>query len=140
MEREALEKLATEVIDSLFEVPLEFGSGLFEYAYEMAPCQEFTLRETRFERQKLQPVIYNGITLDCGFPFDVLVEDEVVLELKSVDALLPIHDAQLISYLPLADKRIGFLNNFTVPRIKDGIRRHVNKLEHDEQRPRDFAL
>jgi GxxExxY protein len=139
MEREALEKLAKAVIDSLFEVHRELGPGLLESAYEMALCHEFTLRKIRFERQKPQPVIYKGVTLECGFRIDVLVEDELVLELKSVDALLPLHDAQLINYLRLADKRIGFLINFNVPRIKDGIRRRVNKLDQDEQRPRDFT-
>ena len=85
-------------------------------------------------------MFYKDVQLECGFRIDVLVEDEIVLELKSVDALLPIHDAQLINYLRLSEKRIGFLVNFNVARIKDGLRRRVNKLEDDERRPRDFNL
>ena len=85
-------------------------------------------------------MFYKDVQLECGFRIDVLMEDEIVLELKSVDALLPIHDAQLINYLRLSEKRIGFLVNFNVARIKDGLRRRVNKLEDDERRPRDFNL
>ncbi|MEO7318745.1 MAG: GxxExxY protein [Chthoniobacteraceae bacterium] len=140
MNREELEKLGKEVLDSLFEVHRELGPGLLENAYEMALCHEFHLRKLRFERQKPVPVVYKGITLECGFRIDVLVEDEIVLELKSVEALLPIHDAQLINYLRLSDKRIGFLINFNVPRLKDGLRRRVNKLDEDPRRPSDFNL
>ena len=140
MNREELEKLGKEVLDSLFEVHRELGPGLLENAYEMALCHEFHLRKLRFERQKPVPVIYKDITLECGFRIDVLVADEIVLELKSVEALLPIHDAQLISYLRLSEKRIGFLINFNVPRLKDGLRRRVNKLEEDPRRPCDFNL
>ena len=140
MEREELEKLGKTVIDSLFEVHRELGPGLLESAYEMALCHELTLRGIRFERQKPHAVVYKGITLDCGFRIDVMVADEVLLELKSVDALLPIHDAQLINYLKLADKHLGFLVNFNVPRIKDGIKRRVHNLDADPRRPRDFNL
>ncbi len=106
----------------------------------MALCHEFTLRKIRFERQIAVFVEYKGIKLECGFRMDVLVENEIILELKSVEALLPIHDAQLINYLRLSDKRLGFLVNFNVPRIKDGLKRRVNKLEDDQRRPRDFSL
>ena len=140
MNREELEKLGKEVLDSLFEGHRELGPGLLEIAYEMALYHKFHLRKLRFERQKPVPVIYKDITLECGFRIDVLVADEIVLELKSVEALLPIHDAQLISYLRLSEKRIGFLINFNVPRLKDGLRRRVNKLEEDPRRPCDFNL
>ena len=140
MDREELERLGKQVIDALFEVPRELGPGLLENAYEMALCHEFNLRKLRFERQKPAPVVYKGITLECGFRNDVLVEDEIVLELKSVEALLPLHDAQLINYLRLSERRLGFLVNFNVPRIKDGIKRRVNKLDDDLRRPRDFNL
>ena len=106
----------------------------------MALCHEFHLCKLRFERQKPVPVIYKGITLECGFRIDVLVGDKIVLELKSVEALLPIHDAQLINYLRLSGKRIGFLINFNVPRLKDALRRRVNKLEEDPRHPSDFNL
>jgi GxxExxY protein len=138
--REELERLGKQVIDSLFEVHRELGPGLLENAYEMVLCHEFTLRQLRFERQKPVPVHYKGITLECGFRIDVLVEDEIVLELKSVEGLLPLHDAQLINYLRLSDKRLGFLVNFNVPRLKDGMRRRVNKLDDDPRRLSDFNL
>lgn len=140
MTREQLEHVGKAVLDSIFEVHRELGLGLLESAYEMALSHELTLRRLRFERQKAIPVRYQGVNLECGFRIDTLVEEEVVLELKSVDSLLPIHDAQLINYLRLSDKRLGFLVNSNIPRIKDGIKRRVNKLDGDNRRPRDFAL
>lgn len=140
MERERLEQLGKAVLDSIFEVHRELGPGLLESAYEMALSHELTLRKLRFERQCALPVEYKGVKLECGFRIDVLVEKELVLELKSVEALLPIHDAQLVNYLRLSDKRIGFLVNFNIPRIKDGIKRRVYKLDDDSRRPRNFTL
>ena len=140
MNRERIEQIATQAVDSIFEVHKELGPGLLETAYEAALCHELTLRGIRFERQKPVPVIYKGFTLEVGFRIDVLVEDTVVLELKSVEALLPIHDAQLINYLRLTDKPIGFLVNFNVPRIKEGLKRRAGNLPDPARRPRDFKL
>ena len=140
MNRERIEQIATQAVDSIFEVHKELGPGLLETAYEAALCHELTLRKINFERQKPVPVVYKGFTLEVGFRIDVLVEDTVVLELKSVEALLPIHDAQLINYLRLTDKPVGFLVNFNVPRIKEGIKRRAGKLSDPDRRPRDFNL
>jgi GxxExxY protein len=140
MDREQIEKIGKQVIDALFEVHRELGPGLLENAYEMALSHEFTLRRLAFERQKAMPIAYKGVNLECGFRLDVLVADEIVLELKSVEVLLPIHDAQLVNYLRLSGKRIGFLVNFNVPRLKEGIKRRVNKLGDDSRRPKDFIL
>jgi GxxExxY protein len=141
IQREQLEELATKVVDSIFEVHQELGPGLLETAYEAALCHELTLRNIRFERQKPLPVIYKGVTLEIGFRIDVLVEEIVVLELKSVEALLPSHDAQLINYIRLTGNPLGFLVNFNVQRIKDGIRRRAGtNLPDPKLRPRDFSL
>ena len=140
MEREHIEKIGKQVIDALFEVDRELGPGLLESAYEMSLAHELKLRGLTFERQFSVPITYKGVKLECGFRLDVLVAGEIVLELKSVEALLPIHDAQLVNYLLLSGKRIGFLVNFNVPRLKDGIKRRVNKLDDDSRRPKDFVL
>ena len=94
------EELATRIVDSLFEVHNELGPGLLETAYEAALCREFAIRKIRFQKQRAVPVEYKGVMLECGFRIDVFVEDEIILELKSVDGLLPIHEAQVINYLP----------------------------------------
>ncbi len=136
MTDEQREELATQIVDSVFEVHCELGPGLLETAYEAALCREFAIRKIRFQKQKSVPVEYKGVKLECGFRIDVLVEDEIVLELKSVEGLLPIHEAQLINYLRLTDKPLGFLINFNVPLIKRGIRRMVNELKSDLFRKR----
>lgn len=141
MQREQIEDLAKKVVDSIFEVHQELGPGLLETAYEAALFHELTLRKIRFERQKPVPVLYKGVTLEVGFRIDVLVEDVAVLELKSVEALLPVHDAQLINYIRLTGNPLGFLVNFNVPRIKDGIKRRAGaNLPDSSRRPRDFSL
>ena len=128
MNRDALENLAKEIVDAAFAVHSALGPGLLESSYEMALCHEFKLRGIEFERQKEMPVSYKGVALDCGYRMDILVADEIVLELKAVEVLLPIHEAQILSYLKHADKPLGFLINFNVALIKDGIRRRVLRL------------
>ena len=123
MNREQLEILGKQVLDALYEVHRELGPGLLENAYEMALAHEFSSRGISFERQKPVGLTYKGVKLDCGFRIDVLVAEEIVLELKSVETLPPIHDAQVVDYLRLAAKPLGFLVNFNVPRLKDGIKR-----------------
>jgi GxxExxY protein len=140
MERDLLERTGKQVLDALYEVHTELGPGLLENAYEMALAHELNLRGIAFERQKTVPLQYKGVLLECGFRMDVLVADAIVLELKSVEALLPIHDAQLVNYLRLSGMHLGFLVNFNVARLKDGIRRRVHNLDQDERLPRDFAL
>ena len=123
---EELNKMTEGIIGAAIAVHRELGPGLLESAYEA--CLEFEPidRGYRVERQKELPVIYRSVKVDCGYRRDLLVEDKVVIELKAVDALLPIHDAQLISYLKLSGKRIGLLINFNVRQLTKGIRRKVN--------------
>ena len=120
-----LEDLTQEVIGAAIEVHKQLGPGLLESAYEECLCHEFHLRGTSFTRQVPLPVEYKGIKLDCGYRIDLMVEDSVVLELKSIEAMLPIHDAQLLTYLRLAQERVGLLINFNVSVLAKGIVRRV---------------
>jgi len=118
-----INKLTEKVIGAAIEVHRELGPGLLESAYEAALAYELTLQGVQFELQKSQPVRYKGLLIETGYRIDVLVEGKVVLELKAVDAILPIHEAQLITYLKLSGCRIGLLINFNVPLLKHGITR-----------------
>ena len=121
-------RLTNEIIGAAIEVHRALGPGLLEKAYEECLCRELAVRDIRFERQKDLPVIYKGAKLDCGYQLDLLVEDKVVVELKAIEKLLPIHDAQLLTYLKLGGWQVGLLINFNVPVLKDGIRRKVLNL------------
>jgi GxxExxY protein len=103
----------------------QLGPGLLESTYEECLCHELHLRGIEFQRQLDLPVIYKGLKLDCGYRIDLLVNDTVVVELKAVEQLLPVHEAQLLTYLHLARKPVGLIINFNVPLLKDGIRRRV---------------
>ena len=131
MGTEDLEKIASAVVDVALEVHRNLGPGLLESAYEMALCHELSLRGITFERQKAMNVRYKGVALDCGYRIDVIAGGEVLLELKSCDQLSPIHEAQLLNYLKLSDKRIGLLINFNVRLLKHGLKRIVNNLEEE---------
>jgi GxxExxY protein len=120
-----INRLTEEIIGAAIEVHRELGPGLLESAYEAALVYEFTLRNLRFERQKEQPVRYKGLLIETGFRIDILVDGRVVLELKAVDGVLPIHEAQLITYLKLSGCKVGLLINFNVPLLKQGITRLV---------------
>jgi GxxExxY protein len=102
------------------------GPGLLESVYEMCLLRELQLRNISAESQVGIPLQFKGFDLVKEYKIDVLVENEIILELKSVDTILPVHQAQIISYLKLADKRMGFLINFNVPIIKNGFKRFVN--------------
>jgi GxxExxY protein len=119
------EELTEAILGAAIEVHRALGPGLLESAYHECLCHELALRGIEFKRQVDLPVVYKGIRLDCGYRMDIVVEDTVVLELKCVDAILPIHEAQLITYLKLSGKRVGLLINFNVPVLKDGIRRRI---------------
>lgn len=99
-----------------------------ESVYEYCLCRELQLREISFESQVPIPLFYKGEILNKDFKIDILVENEIILELKSVEVLLPVHAAQLISYLKLTGKKLGFLINFNVPLLKDGFHRYVNNF------------
>ena len=119
------ESLTREIIGAAMEVHRELGPGLLESAYERCLMFELEKRGLEARRQVALPVTYKGIKLDCGYKMDVVVEEAVVLELKAVDAVDPIHVAQLMTYLRLSRLRVGLLINFNVAVMKDGITRRV---------------
>jgi GxxExxY protein len=117
--------LTREIIASAMEVHRALGPGLLESAYQECLCGELTLRQISYDRQLPLKVEFKGIHLDCGYRLDLVVEKQVVLELKAVEAILPVHEAQLLTYLKLGGYQIGLLINFNVPLLKQGIRRKV---------------
>ncbi len=119
------DNVAKAIVDSAFAVHKYFGPGLLESVYEAALNAELSKRGIETIRQKSFPIIYDGIELDQKFRLDLLVEDRVIVELKTVDKILPIHEAQILSYLRLTKKRLGLIINFNVPLLKDGIKRVV---------------
>jgi len=120
-----LEQLTEQIIGAAIEVHRNLGPGLLESAYEECLCHELSLRGLSFKRQQSLPVKYKGVSLDCGYRLDLVVQDRVVLELKCVEKQLPIHEAQLLTYMRLGGYKVGLLLNFNVPVLKDGIVRRV---------------
>jgi GxxExxY protein len=125
MDENAISKL---VIGAAIEVHRQLGPGLLESAYEQCLAHELKLRDIPFERQKAIPVIYKGLHLDCGFRLDFLVGNLVIVELKAISEIAPIHEAQLTTYLKLADCKLGLLLNFNTLRLRNGIKRIANNL------------
>jgi len=121
-----INKLTWEVIGAAIEVHKTLGPGLLESVYEECLCREFQLCKISYERQKSLSVEYKGEMFDCGYRLDLVVEDRLIVELKSCDTLQPIHEAQLLTYLKLTNTKIGLLINFNVPVLKDGIKRLAN--------------
>ena len=119
------ESIAKNIVDAAYTVHKALGPGLLERIYEVCFCHELEKRGLRFLRQVDLPIVYDGMTFNEGLRLDVLVEDLVICELKAVDEMNPVWEAQLLSHLKLANKRLGFLINFNVPLIKDGIKRFV---------------
>jgi GxxExxY protein len=117
--------LTHAIIGAAIEVHKVLGPGLLESAYEECLCQKLRARNILFEQQKPLPVVYKGLKLDCGYRVDLIVDKRVIIELKAVDALAPIHDAILLTYLRLSGCKIGLLINFHCVVLKDGIRRRV---------------
>ena len=117
--------LTGKVIGAAIEVHRGLGPGLLESAYEECLCHELRLAGITFQRQVPLPVVYKGVHLDCGYRLDVVVEGRLILELKTMERLLPIHEAQLLTYLRLAGIHTGLLLNFNVPVLRDGIKRMV---------------
>ena len=120
-----LNNLTGQIIGSAIEVHKALGPGLLESAYEECLCRELDLRHIDYNRQKPIPVGYKGVKLDCGYRIDLLVGGLVILELKSVDRLEAVHEAQILTYLKLTGLRVGLLINFNVPVLKDGIKRLI---------------
>ncbi len=119
------EQIATDIVDAAFNVHKNLGPGLIESVYEVCFCHELSKRNLRFQRQVMIPIVYDGITLSETMRIDVLVEDLVICELKATETMPPVYLSQLLTYLKLANKRLGFLINFNVPTIKQGIKRVV---------------
>lgn len=117
------------MIGACIEVHRALGPGLLESAYEECLCRELTILGVKFRRQQPLPIVYKGVQLDAGYRLDVVVEDALILELKSVETLLPIHEAQIITYLKLSGIPLGLLINFNVPIIKHGIKRFLNNYQ-----------
>lgn len=126
MNKEQFEYLANQIFQASLEVHRNLGPGLLESVYEYALVKELQLRNINVLYQVKVPLFYKGHNTGKEFFIDLLVENEIVIEVKSVDELHPVHQAQLLSYLKLADKRLGFLINFNVTLIKDGFKRMVN--------------
>ena len=119
------EELTKEIIGGAIKVHRFLGPGLLESAYEECLSYELIRLGLKIERQKPVPVVYEEVKLECGYRIDILVEKKIILELKSVDALAPIHEAQLLTYLRFSKKPLGLLINFNVTLLKKGIKRYV---------------
>ena len=120
------EEITDRILGAAIVVHRALGPGLLESTYEACLVYELTDRGMEVERQKPLPVDYRGVRIDCGYRIDLLVQNQVIVELKAVERLLPVHEAQLLTYLRLSGHRVGLLLNFNVPLMKDGIRRLVN--------------
>lgn len=128
MNKERYNQLSKELLDASITVHKEMGPGLLESVYELCLLKELQLRKVFVEHQVSVPLFYKGEDLLKDFRIDILIENEIIVELKAVDYLLLVHEAQIISYLKLTDKRLGFLINFNVPLLKEGFKRFVNNF------------
>ena len=120
-EPESINVLSGKVIGAAIEVHKALGPGLLESAYAQCLCRELSLQDIPFERERRLPVEYKGVNLDCGYRVDILVQNRLVLELKAVDVVTPLHRAQLMTYLKLLNCNLGLLINFNVPLLREGI-------------------
>ena len=120
-----VEAAAGEIIDAAYKVHNTLGPGLLESVYEACLTHELETRGLTVQRQVMLPVVYEGVTVEAGLRIDLLVNDAIVIELKSVEQMLPVFESQLLTYMKLSNKRLGFLINFNVPIIKRGIKRMV---------------
>jgi GxxExxY protein len=123
-----ISELSSKIIGAAIEVHRALGPGLLESVYEECLCHELDLQGMSFERQKPLTVTYKGKNLECGYRLDLVVEKEIILELKSCENIEPIHRAQLLTYLKLSGLHLGLILNFNVPVMKNGVVRVVNKL------------
>jgi len=128
MEKEEYNKLSKEILDASISVHKEMGPGLLESVYEACLEKELKLREITTKSQVRLPLFYRGEELSKDFRIDLLIDNEIIIEIKAVEIILPVHQAQIISYLKLADKRLGFLINFNEPLLKNGFKRFVNEF------------
>ncbi len=125
-------EIAQQIVDAAYKIHSALGPGLLESTYQAVLVYELQKRGLKIEAEKPMPVIYESVQLDIGYRADLVVEDKVIVELKSVEQIAPVHKKQLLTYLKLADKRLGLLINFGAPLIKDGITRIVNRLKEPQ--------
>jgi GxxExxY protein len=137
--KESLDEITRRIIGAAIEVHRHLGPGLLESAYESCLVFELKRLGLKLEEQKPLPVIYKDVKLDCGYRLDLVVEDEIIIEIKAVEKLLPIHEAQLLSYLRLANKKVGLLMNFHVVVLKNGLKRIVNEFPDAERAKRQAS-
>ncbi len=128
MSQDRLNELSKEIFEAALTVHREMGPGLLESVYQQCLLREFKLRNINAQQMVMIPLIYKGVELNKSYVMDILIESEIIIELKAQEGILPVHEAQLISYLKLADRRLGFLINFNVPLLKNGFRRFVNNF------------
>lgn len=121
-------ELATLALDICFNIHRKYGPGLFESVYEEIFCYEILKTDIVFKRQHPVPLVHESIKLDAGFRADIILNDKVIIEFKSIEKLSDVHFKQVLTYLKLSDCRLGLLINFNVPLLKDGIHRIANKL------------
>jgi len=121
-------EIARDLVDIFLKIHKHLGPGLLESVYEEVICYELTQRQINFSRQKAISVIYEDVKMDMGFRADLIVDNKVIIEIKSIEAIAPVHPKQLLTYLRLSDKKLGLLVNFNVDLIKNGIHRIVNNL------------
>ena len=119
------EYLAKQIVDIAYHIHVSLGPGLLESVYEKCFCYELSKREIHFSKQQAVPIIYENLKIDDGLRLDLLIEELIIIELKAFENYHPVWEAQLLSYLKLTGKRLGFLINFHVPLIKDGIKRII---------------
>jgi GxxExxY protein len=138
-ENDRLDEISHSVIGAAVEVHRHLGPGLLESAYQSCLAFELKRLGLKLEEQKPLPVVYKEVKLDCGYRLDMVIEDQIIVEIKAVEKLLPIHDAQLLSYLRLARKKVGLLMNFHVPVLKNGLKRIVNEFPDADWEKRQSA-
>jgi GxxExxY protein len=126
LNKEQVNKLTGIILDCSIEVHRNLGPGLLESVYEVCLCKELSLRGIRFFRQVQLPVNYKGEKLEAEYRIDILVEDEIIVEIKACETLHPVYIAQVLTYLKLSDKKLGLLINFNVPKLIDGYKRIIN--------------
>jgi len=126
MNKTELDNIGTKIVDAAYSVHKELGPGLLESVYEFCLIEELKSRNLTVNSQMKLPVVYKGKALNKEFIIDLLVENEIIIELKAVEIVLPVHEVQLLTYMKLADKKLGYLINFNVPLIKEGIKRKIN--------------
>ena len=130
---EKLNNLTEKIIGVAINVHRELGPGLLESAYESCVLYDLTEAGLKTEQQKPLPIVYKGVKLECGNRLDLLIEDKIIVEIKSVEKILPLHQSQLLSYLKIADKRVGLLINYNVKVLKRGLQRVVNEFPESQR-------